>query len=192
MRISKRYLLPATLSVVTTLAACSMNVKKGDNNEDKNVDIKTPLGGLHVSNDANVQDTGLAVYPGARPKPKGKGDDDEKNANVNISGFGFGLKVVALEFESDDPPSKVIAFYQDQLKKYGKVLQCHNNSREGSHTYNGHGSNELKCEGDDSGKNTEMKAGTEDNQHIVSVQPNGSGSNFALVYVRTHGKQDSI
>jgi hypothetical protein len=39
----------------------------------------------------------------------------------------------------------------------------------------------------------ELKVGTEDNQHIVAVKPDGKGSRFALVYVRTHaGKDDTI
>ncbi|MGH9513645.1 MAG: hypothetical protein ACRD2U_16060 [Terriglobales bacterium] len=174
------------------LPACSVNVKKNNDGEDKNVDIKTPIGGIHVSNDADVRDTGLPVYPGARLKSKDE-DGDQKSANVDISGFGFGMKVVAIEYTSGDPPAKLIAFYQEQLKKYGNVLQCH---MSGHFNYNRRGdekgSNELKCEGDNSGKNVELKAGTEDNQHIVSVESNGSGSSFALVYVRTHGKEDSI
>jgi hypothetical protein len=106
------------------LPGCSVNVKKEKNGEDKRVDISTPVGGIHVSKDANAGDVGLAVYPGARLKQKDGGDD--KNANVDISGFGFGLKVVALEYESDDTPDKLIAFYRDQLKKYGNsILECH-------------------------------------------------------------------
>jgi len=178
--------------VILSLAGCSVNVKKGNNGDDKNVDIKTPMGGIHVSNDADVRDTGLAVYPGARVKEKDK-DGEQKSANVNISGFGFGVKVVAIEYTTDDPPGKLIAFYQDQLKKYGNVLECHSSSHVNySRGYDQHGSTSLKCEGDNSGNNVELKAGTEDNQHIVSVEPAGKGSNFALVFVRTHGKDDSI
>jgi hypothetical protein len=33
-----------------------------------------------------------------------------------------------------------------------------------------------------------LKVGTKSNQHIVSVKPNGKGTDFALVYVRTRGK----
>ena len=33
--------------------------------------------------------------------------------------------MVALEYESDDAPAKLVAYYKDQLKKYGKVLECH-------------------------------------------------------------------
>jgi hypothetical protein len=48
----------------------------------------------------------------------------------------------------------------------------------------------LKCEGD--GKDIELKVGRNDDQHIVSVQPEGKGSSFSLVYVRTHGKDAEI
>jgi hypothetical protein len=189
---NSEFALALTLMFVALVAACNVNVKKGNNGEEKNVDITTPMGGIHVSDDADVRDTGLPVYAGARPKPKDK-DGDRENANVNISGFGFGVKVVAIEYESDDPPSKLIAFYQNQLKKYGNVLQCRSSGHANySRTDFGHGSNELKCEGDDSGKNIELKAGNEDNQHIVAVEPDGTGSSFTLVYIRTHGKEGSI
>jgi hypothetical protein len=50
----------------------------------------------------------------------------------------------------------------------------------------------LKCEGDDNGKTIELKAGTESNQHIVSIDPQDKGSDFALVYVRLRGKEGTI
>ena len=86
---------------IALLGACSVNVKKQKDGEDKQVDINTPVGGIHVSKDANVGDVGIAVYPGAHLKQKDS-DGNDKSANVNISSFGFGLKVVALEYESDD------------------------------------------------------------------------------------------
>jgi hypothetical protein len=173
------------------LSACSVNVKKEKNGEDKQVDISTPVGGIHVSKNADVQDVGIAVYPGARPKQKDS-DGGDKSANVNISGFGFGLKVVALEYQSDDAPDKLVAYYRDQLKKYGSVLECHTshfnlNTGHGSD----HHSDELTCEGD-RGNNVELKVGTKENQHIVAVEPDGRGSSFSLVYVRTHGKDADI
>jgi hypothetical protein len=42
------------------------------------------------------------------------------------------------------------------------------------------------------GKNVELKAGTDENQHIVAVESEGKGSSFSLVYVRTHGKEADI
>ena len=172
--------------------ACSINVKKEKNGEEKQVDINTPVGGIHVSKNANPADVGIPIYPGARLKEKEDGND--KSANVNINSFGFQLKVVALEYESNDDPAKVIAYYKDQLKKYGDVLQCHTSSlhvNTGGKKWHDDDSHELTCEGD-SGSDTELKVGTRENQHIVAVEPSGNGSNFSLVYVRTHGKDADI
>ena len=180
----------AALAVFFGLA-CSVNVKKEANGEDKQVDINTPVGGIHVSKGANPEDVGIAVYPGARLKKK-EFNNDDKSANVNISGFGFGLKVVALEYESDDPPSKLVAFYKDQLQRYGDVLVCHTTHLDVNADIkdSDHDSHALACEGN--GSNIELKVGTRENQHIVAVEPEGKGSNFSLVYVRTHGKDADI
>jgi hypothetical protein len=174
--------------------ACSINVKKESDGEDKQVDISTPVGGIHVSQDAKLADVGLPVYPGAHLKPKDSNGDD-KSANVNISGFGYGIKVVALEYESDDSPAKIVSFYRDPMKKYGMILECHtsvhldvstnlnDDSDKNSHV--------LTCT-EKSGDNIELKVGTKENQHIVAVEPEGKGSSFSLVYVRTHGKDADI
>jgi len=184
----------AGLAGLLLLAACSVNVKKQADGQDKQVDINTFAGGIHVSKQADVSDVGLAVYPGARLKEKGS-DGSDKSANVNISGFGFGLKVVALEYQSDDAPAKVLAFYKDQLKKYGSVLECRTSGLNLDMKMGSHGSkndsNELTCEGDH-GNNIELKVGKKYDQHIVAVEPEGRGSSFSLVYVRTHGKDADI
>jgi hypothetical protein len=189
--VSKFALGVATLAALLS-PACSINVKKEQNGQDKQVDINTLVGGIHVSKGADVADVGLAVYPGARLKQDGS-DGKDKSANVNISSFGFGLKVVALEYQSDDAPDKLVAYYKDQLKKYGKVLECHTSHLNVNPDIRGsdHGSHELTCEGS-SGNNIELKVGTKENQHIVAVEPDGKGSSFSLVYVRTHGKDADI
>ena len=189
---NRRNLLGVQIAITVVLlvfvAACTMNVKQ--NGEDnKRVDIDTPVGGLHVSKEADVREIGMAVYPGARIKAK-EADGEEKSANVNISSDFFGLKVVAIEYESDDPADKILAFYRDQLKKYGNILECHT-SKHGGHVSTEMDSdkddNKLKCE-DGSGDTVELKVGTQNNQHLVSVTPEKKGASFALVYVRTRGK----
>jgi hypothetical protein len=184
--------LAAALAVTLLLPACSINVKKESNGEDKQVDISTPVGGIHVSKGADVRDVGLPVYPGARLKPDTSNGDD-KSANVNISGFGYGLKVVALEYASNDAPAKVVAFYKDQLGKFGNVLVCHTTHLDVNADMKDHDqdSHDLTCEGS-SGTNVELKVGTKENQHLVEVEPEGKGSSFSLVYVRTHGKDADI
>ncbi len=191
--------LPIVLVLGTlVLSGCSINVKDHDNEGNTKVDISTPVGGIHVDQNADARDTGLSVYPGAKLKPK-TSDGDQKSANVNLSAFGFGLKVVALEYESDDPPAKIIAYYQDQLKKYGNVVQCHGKRVKldddvpfvgGRKGYVVGGN--LKCDSDNSGSTVELKVGTDDNQRIVSVDPEGKGSDFAIVWVRVRGKQGEI
>jgi hypothetical protein len=176
---------------ILLVSACSINVKKEKNGDDKQVDINTPMGGIHVSKEVNPEDVGIAVYPGATLKEKGNGED--KSANVNLSSFGFGLKVVALEYESKDSPDKVVAYYKNQLKKYGDVLVCHTTGMKlnAGIRKQEESSHELTCEGG-GGHNIELKVGTQENQHIVAIEPSGSGSNFSLVYVRTHGKDAEI
>src|SRR5271169_1095494 len=144
----------ATLATLL-LPACSINVKKEQDGQDKQVDINTPVGGIHVSKGANVADVGLTVYPGARLKTNDS-DGNDKSANVNISSFGFGLKVVALEYQSDDSPAKLIAYYKDQLQRYVKVLECHTSHLNVDSDIKGsdRGSHELTCEGS-SGNNIE-------------------------------------
>lgn len=182
------------LGAMVLVSACSINVKKNEAGEDKNVDIQTPIGGIHVSQEVDARDTGLEVYPGAQAKQKDSSGDNKK-ANVNISGFGFGVKVVALEYVSNDPPQKLVTFYKDQLKKYGDVLECHTSEHSGhvnTDFDNKKGDSGLHCDGDRGGKTIELKVGTKENQHVVAIEPDGTGSTFALVYVRTHGKDDTI
>jgi len=177
-------------AILLLLSGCSVNVRKDPNGQDKQVDIRSPLGGIHVGKGVDPEEVGIAVYPGATLKEKDVGED--KSANVSLSGFGYGLKVVALEYESTDSPDKLAAFYKDQLRKYGNVLVCHTagmNVNAGIRKHDD--SNELTCEAG-GGRNLELKAGTRDDQHIVAIESSGSGSSFSLVYVRTHAKDADI
>ena len=192
-KFSSRVAAAAGATLLFSLA-CSVNVKKEPNGQDNQVDINTFAGGIHVSKQADMADIGLPLYPGARLKEKDS-DGSDKSANVNISGFGYGLKVVAMEYESSDAPSKVISFYREQLKKYGHVLECHTSSGNWNVNMGSRGSRdrsrELTCEGS-GGNDIELKVGNQYDQHIVAVQSDGKGSSFSLVYLRTHGKDEDI
>ena len=103
-----RTMLPGCLCLIA-LAGCSVTTHEKDNGKKNDVDIRTPFGSLSVKEGTtDVKDTGLALYPGARSKQDS--DDDHHSANVNISSSMFGLKVVAMKFESDDPPIKCWRF----------------------------------------------------------------------------------
>jgi hypothetical protein len=168
-----------------------------DGGQDKHFDIQSSAGDLHVGNDADARKAGLPLYPGARLR------HDEENSNAaNLSLFteAFGVKLVIAKYDSDDAPSKVTDFYRGKLKKYGKVIECHTREHGGTHAdFNDNDdskdehSQAVKCEGDNTGPVTELKVGTEANQHVVAIEPKaGGGSSFALVYVHTRGKQGDI
>ena len=186
--------LGALFAGLCVLPACSINANDKGSDGEKHVDIKSPIGDLHVSEAADIRDAGLSLYPGAKPAPK-EDSDDKKSANVNLSLPGFSLKVVAAEFLSDDAPDKIIAYYDKDMQKYGKIIQCHGGWNGAHANYDGKddSSKPVSCGNDSSGDAIELKVGTEGNQHIVSVKPNSRGSRFALVYVRMHtGKDDTI
>ncbi len=186
--------LGALLAAFCVLPGCSINTNDKGKDGEKQVDIKSPMGDLHVSEQADIRDAGLTLYPGAKPAPK-EDSDDKKSANVNLSLPGFSLKVVAAKFTSDDAPDRILAYYTKELQKYGKPIQCHGGWNGGHANYDNKDelSKPVSCGNDSSGDAVELKVGTEGNQHIVSVKPNSHGSRFALVYVRMHaGKEDTI
>jgi hypothetical protein len=184
--------LGALIAAICVFPACSINANDKSESGDKHVDIKSPVGDLHVSEQADIRDAGLALYPGAKPAPEDDGDD-KKSANVNLSFGGFSLKVVAAEFVSDDAPDKIIAYYDKELRKYGKPIQCRGGWNGGHVNYNGKDemSKPVACGSDSSGDAVELKVGTEGNERLVSVKSNSHGSRFALVYVRTHTGSDN-
>jgi hypothetical protein len=175
---------------IPNLAAQS---QKADSGQNKNLDVRSSVGDLHMGSDADARKAGLPLYPGARRK-----HDDENSSALNLGLLteAFGMKLVVAKYESDDAPGKVIEYYREHLKKYGKVLECHTREHGGEHADvdDDKKSKELKCEGDNTGPVTELKVGTEDDQHVVAVEPNNghSGSTFALVYFHTRGKQGDI
>jgi len=177
-------------SVALLLGACSIHVDDKDKNKEK-VDIQTPFANLKVDTDQKAADNGIPVYPGAHPRPADNGDNH--SANVSIGGANFGLKVIAAEYETSDSPEKVKAFYQDKLKTYGDVLVCSGHSG-GSDVRIQHDEDrdqKLSCKGTH-GDGWEVKAGTTDNEHMVSIEPLGSGTRFGTVLIRTHGKEGTL
>ena len=187
------------INIVVSLCALLATAAFAQSNDEQNkgFDIKSSMGDLHLGNDGNPREVGLPVYPGAHLRK----DDGKDNNSANLSLFtqSFGWKLVVVNYNSDDSPAKVISYYRDKLKKYGKVLECHTSEHGGDVHVNdddskSEKSKDLKCDGDNTGPVVELKVGTEDNQHVVAVEQsdNGKGAQFTLVYVRTRGKQADI
>jgi hypothetical protein len=182
--------------IISVVVLALSAVAQDSDQKDKSFDVRSSVGDLHVGPDADAKKAGLPLYPGARPVR----DENNDPLNFGILTESFGLKLVVASYESDDPPEKVISYYRGKLKKYGKVLECHSQKQDEGVQIHSDGvqsddknssAKELTCD-QNSGPVTELKVGTEDNQHIVAIEPRESrGCKFSLVYLYSR-KGDEI
>lgn len=182
-------ILGAAAGVLLAAAGCHVHVDKGQNDEDKNVRIDTPLGGLHVrSDDTTAADLGLPIYPGAQVAPDKDGD---KSADIHM-GFGkFQLRVKVVTYRTPDDRSRVLTFYKNAMGRFGEVLECQGRQAVGTPTVTSEG---LTCSDehngnvhvndmpDDSGLT--LRAGSRHHQHLVAFKDAGTGTRFSLVEVQ--------
>lgn len=191
-RTRKATSLLAGLALAAGIAGCRVHVEKGTNGEDKNVQVDTPFGGVHVNTDqTSATDLGLPVYPGSVLV---KGNGDHKSADVHL-GFGeWELRVRAVSYSTADSQDKVTAFYKKALGRYGDVITCQGHSPVGTPATTSEG---LTCADDKNNTTTvqidrgdygtgkdslELKAGSKRHQHIVGFENPADGqTRFALV-----------
>lgn len=184
--------LLAGLGLLAGITGCfRVHVDKDANGEDKNVQVDTPFGGIHVNtNQTSAADLGLPVYPGAKLVADG---DKHKSADVHL-GFGeWELRVRAVSYGTSDTQDQVTAFYKKALGRYGVVITCQGHTPVGTPTTTTEG---LTCADDGNGNNVkidhhdygtgdnslELKAGSKRHQHIVGFEePKAGETRFALV-----------
>jgi hypothetical protein len=187
--------LLASLALAAGMAGCRIHVDKGADGEDKNVQVDTPFGGIHVNTDqTTAADLGLPVYPGAQIV---KDNENDKSADVHM-GFGqWELRVKVVNYSAPDGQDKVVAFYKKALGRYGDVIACQDNAPVGTPTQTAEGltcndkghpqvqvdTNGGKMYGYQSGHSSfELRAGSERHQHIVGFESSAPGeTRFALV-----------
>ena len=124
----------------------------------------------------------MSVYPGATLSKDGS--HDSPAVRLGMWGGSFGFKLAVLKLESEDSPPEIARYYENALEKYGPVLDC---GAASSTRVVRRSTNTLTCQHDKPERGGRLfKAGTEDNQHIVAVEPRGAGTRFHLVYVKAH------
>lgn len=182
-RLNKLWLwtIVLAITVLTVLPIAAQDDSSiNDSKQDRGI-------GLVANHKVTAKDLGLPIYPGARPFRE-KPDEDRAvqfGAWSNASGF----KLVVLKLQSDEKPDKIAAFYRKALGRYGEVLNC-SGVVDAKKSDEKHDSKRLVCDDRPKAGELELKAGTNDDQHVVSIEPKGSGTAFALAYVEQHGSSD--
>ena len=176
-----RLALAAVVVAVLPAVAC-FEVRKGGPDDKTRVDILTPLGDLSVRTDVDSPNTGLPVYPGARPVREG--DREPDNAEVRIGARFFGLEVIAAKFESDADPAAIVDFYRNEMRSYGDVTEC-----QGNIDFKGRrGARKPVCKKAWASRTIQLVVGTEGHHRLVSVEPRSRGAEFAVVSIQTHSR----
>ena len=170
---------------LVSIAGC--RVDRHSEGKDNDVKIATPFGGMSVNTNPSAfsEELGLTPYPGATLVKKAE-DHDDSAADVNLS-FGsihFGVK--AISYETHDSADKVEAFYRKDLARYGSVVLCQGNAAVGKPERTQDG---LGCDGEknshvqvsETGRGRDLKAGSHQHQHIVSIEPRDGQIRIGLV-----------
>ncbi len=198
----RKIVAAAGVALMVSVIGCRVRTEKDANGDEKNVQIDTPFGGVHVNTDQmTAADLGLPVYPGAELI---KDDDKHKSADVHM-GFGeWQLRVRAVSYGTPDAQDKVVAFYKKALGRYGDVLTCQGDAPVGTPITTAEG---LNCS--DNGKRSsfqfngnkngipdpnglQLKAGSKRHQHIVGFDDSKGGqTRFALVALDLPAAVDS-
>jgi hypothetical protein len=198
---SLRPIAAALTFALLLLAGCHVTENKNGKND--NVDISTPFGGMKVKTNDTVDaaSIGITPYPGA--VAYNDNDKDHNSAVVNLSFGDFHLGVKAATFKSTDPQDKILSFYRKDLARFGDVIECKGDSAVGQPTHTAQG---LTCDEKQgnhisndaaSGSDLELRAGSEQHQHIVSVKPKDGFLKIGLValdlptHLEKHDDKDS-
>ena len=176
---------------VALLGGC--RVEKTDNGDGKDVKIATPFGGMHVKTNGSdvLGSIGLPAYPGAQPS--NDTGNDNRSADVDMNFGGFQLRVKKADFRTNDSPDKVEAFYRTGLRRFGDVVACRDRRAVGTpeRTVEGLGCDEKHNSGFsnyDGGSALQLKAGSEQHQHVVEIEKDGDGTKIGLVALDLPGK----
>jgi hypothetical protein len=191
--------LLAGLGLAAGIVGCRVHVDKGANGEDKDVQVDTPFGGVHVNTDqTSAADLGLPVYPGATLVT---GDDKHKSADVHL-GFGdWELRVRVVSYLTSDSEEQVTAFYKKALGRYGDVITCQGHTAVGTPAMTSEGlgcednkDDKIRIDRGDYGASKSgllLKAGSKRHQHIVGFEDAKDGeTRFEIVALDLPSEKD--
>lgn len=141
--------------------------------------------GINIVDKASAAQTGLSVYPGAKPADKSQKDDSD--ANIDFSFGGYGLKVVVVRLQTEDAADKVAAFYRNDLARYGSVIDCGDPQApraKPSAKDADEDDDRIVCKKNESKRGAiTYRVGTRRNQRVASIESSGGFTRINLVRV---------
>jgi len=185
--------ITALLSLLAIASGCIVKETSRNNNgdkatESKGAEITTPFGTLRARNEddgKSHRSRGLSW----RSSRQGQGQRSRRQCRDRYSRIR--AQGGCRQVRDRRSAGEVLDYYRTELKKFGrKVLECRPNHEptmwSWARSTRKKSENELTCDKDDrgSGPVTELKVGTDDNQHVVGIEQKGKVTRFALVYVR--------
>ena len=145
---------------------------------------------LHANGKVTASDVGLPVYPGAKLE---KTPDNDSAVDMGFTLGDTHFRLVAANYLSGDPPSKILDFYRKPLSRFGDVLECDHGKPVGTTktARSGLTCSEQGAQGEhtqvasvNSSDDHELRAGTPQKFRIVGIgEREASGIRFGLVYV---------
>jgi hypothetical protein len=209
MAVRNRMFSGACLLAGTLLLAVSgCSVQDHKNGQAESVQLHTPLGALDVrTNAVHGPDVGLPVYPGA--VETGKHGNDSGSADIHMSFGSWHLNVKAIEYHSNDPEERIVAFYKKSMGQYGDVLTCKDKTaigepvktRQGLTCANNHeydvdmkldtSKNKVNVQTPHLTGDIKLLAGSPENQHLVEFKPTSDGTKFSMVVVQLPHKSQT-
>jgi hypothetical protein len=143
-----------------------------------------------ISDDADMSETGLNVYPGAvkvikKDREKSSGD----NVKLDFAIGQYGLKVVVGKWRTDASPSEVAAFYQRDMARYGEVVNC---QRPAAVTLKGDAEDASLCETRQKKRRNadvnevnrqQYRVGIKNHQRIVDIKEINGATEIQMIYV---------
>ncbi len=188
MKLSSMGNAPVMLGVAMLglMTGCRVHVDKSANGEDKNVQVDTPFGGVHVNtNQTTAADLGLPVYPGSETVSD---DDKHKSADVHL-GFGEwemrGEGCLLCHRRYTGSSGELL---QEALDRYGDVITCQGNTPVGTPAMTSGG---LTCSADKSG-NVQIDRGDYGASKNGMQLKAGSKRHQTFGLRRAKGRQDPV
>jgi hypothetical protein len=146
---------------------------------------------VHTNPHVTAASVGLPVYPGATLRKHG---DSDGAFDLEFTMGDSSFRVMGVNYESNDSPTQILAFYREPLSRYGEVLECDHGKPVGALTVTSSGVTCANPPGDRHGhfdahayssNDHELRAGSPHRLRIVATEDaHADPTSFVLLYLK--------